>query len=118
MSDLRDALVAIYGTDFGLRSAELGSRGHHSTDMTRQAAAYRNFRVLRAGDAATIHPRRRPVLTIGVQDAVNLGWKARPGGQRTIAERLPRYVPRPNCIPVGALALRYTMAAGRARHAR
>jgi hypothetical protein len=44
--------------------------------VCRQAAAYRNKRVLLAGDAAHVHP---PVggqgLNIGVQDAMNLGWK-------------------------------------------
>src|SRR5437764_4514422 len=36
MSELRDALVAVYGTDYGLRSANWISR---FTDMTRQAAS-------------------------------------------------------------------------------
>ena len=44
--------------------------------MTRQAAAYREERVLLAGDAAHVHsPDGGQGLNIGVQDAVNLGWK-------------------------------------------
>lgn len=44
--------------------------------MTRQAATYRQGRVLLAGDAAHIHyPVGGQGLNIGVQDAVNLGWK-------------------------------------------
>ena len=44
--------------------------------MTRQAASYREGRVLLAGDAAHVHsPHGGQGLNIGVQDAVNLGWK-------------------------------------------
>ena len=44
--------------------------------MTRQAASYRNGRVLLAGDAAHVHyPVGGQGLNIGVQDAVNLGWR-------------------------------------------
>lgn len=73
LDDVRDALVAHFGTDYGLRSAGYLSR---FTDMTRQAAAYRSGRVLLAGDAAHVHsPMGGQGLNLGVHDAVNLGWK-------------------------------------------
>jgi 2-polyprenyl-6-methoxyphenol hydroxylase-like FAD-dependent oxidoreductase len=73
LDDLRRALIDADGTDYGVRSADWIAR---FTDMTRQAAAYRNGRVLLAGDAAHIHaPVGGQGLNIGVQDAVNLGWK-------------------------------------------
>lgn len=46
------------------------------TDATRQAAEYRRGRVLLAGDAAHVHiPAGAQGLSLGVQDAANLGWK-------------------------------------------
>ena len=73
LADLRRALVAVWGTDFGARSPTRLSR---FTDMTRQAASYRDRRVLLAGDAAHVHyPVGGQGLNVGVQDAVNLGWK-------------------------------------------
>ncbi|CAN7528475.1 FAD-dependent monooxygenase [Mesorhizobium sp. LjRoot246] len=73
LHDLREALVAVYGTDYGVHNPTWLSR---FTDMTRQAVAYRDRRVLLAGDAAHIHPPMGGQgLNIGVQDAVNLGWK-------------------------------------------
>jgi 2-polyprenyl-6-methoxyphenol hydroxylase-like FAD-dependent oxidoreductase len=46
------------------------------TDAARHAAEYRRGRVFLAGDAAHIHlPAGAQGLSVGVQDAVNLGWK-------------------------------------------
>jgi 3-(3-hydroxy-phenyl)propionate hydroxylase len=73
LDDLRQALVAAWGTDYGVHSPTWISR---FTDMTRQAASYRKGRVLLAGDAAHVHyPVGGQGLGIGLQDAVNLGWK-------------------------------------------
>ncbi|HWH12092.1 MAG TPA: FAD-dependent monooxygenase [Solirubrobacteraceae bacterium] len=73
LRDLSDALITLYGTDFGIHNPSSISR---FTDMTRQAAAYRTGRVLLAGDSAHVHyPAGGQGLGLGVQDAVNLGWK-------------------------------------------
>jgi 2-polyprenyl-6-methoxyphenol hydroxylase-like FAD-dependent oxidoreductase len=73
LRDISEALIAAYGTDYGIHSPIWISR---FTDMTRQAAAYRDGRVLLAGDAAHVHaPVGGQGLNMGVQDAVNLGWK-------------------------------------------
>ena len=73
LEDFRQQLRAVAGTDFGVHSPRWLSR---FGDATRQADRYRVGRVLLAGDAAHIHP---PIggqgLNLGVQDAVNLGWK-------------------------------------------
>lgn len=73
VEDLRETLVANYGTDYGIHNVAWVSR---FTDAARQAATYRDRRVLLAGDAAHVHsPAGGQGLNIGVQDAMNLGWK-------------------------------------------
>ena len=73
LADLRDALTAVFGTDFGVHDPTWISR---FTDAARQAVTYRRGRVLLAGDAAHTHPPTGGQgIGLGVQDAVNLGWK-------------------------------------------
>jgi 3-(3-hydroxy-phenyl)propionate hydroxylase len=107
MGELREALVDVYGTDYGLRSANWISR---FTDMTRQAASYRHGRVLLAGDAAHVHPPHGGQgLNTGVQDAVNLGWKLAQVVNKTSPESLlDTYHAERH--PVGARVLHNTMA--------
>src|SRR5215203_1873725 len=107
LRDLSEALIAVYGTDFGIHNPTWISR---FTDMTRQAAAYRAGRVLLAGDAAHVHyPAGGQGLSLGVQDAVNLGWKLAQVVDGTTPESLlDTYHAERH--PVAARALRYTMA--------
>lgn len=107
LSYVREALVAAYGTDYGVHNPTSISR---FTDMTRQAAAYRDRRVLLAGDAAHVHPPMGGQgLNIGVQDAVNLGWKLGQVVNRTSPESLlDTYHAERH--PIAAGVLRNTMA--------
>jgi 3-(3-hydroxy-phenyl)propionate hydroxylase len=109
LRDLSEALITVYGTDFGIHNATWISR---FTDMTRQAAAYRSGRVLLAGDAAHVHyPAGGQGLSLGVQDAVNLGWKlAQVVNGASPETLLDTYHAERH--PVGARALQYTMAQG------
>ena len=107
LRDLSEGLIAVYGTDYGIHSPTWISR---FTDMTRQAAAYREGRVLLAGDAAHVHsPVGGQGLNTGVQDAVNLGWKLAQVVNRTSPESLlDTYHAERH--PVAARVLRNTMA--------
>jgi 2-polyprenyl-6-methoxyphenol hydroxylase-like FAD-dependent oxidoreductase len=107
LRDLSEALITVYGTDFGIHSPTSISR---FTDMTRQAATYRAGRVLLAGDSAHVHyPAGGQGLSLGVQDAVNLGWKlAQVVDGISPASLLDTYHDERH--PVAARALRHTMA--------
>jgi 3-(3-hydroxy-phenyl)propionate hydroxylase len=114
MRELSEALVAVYGTDYGAHSPTFLSR---FTDMTRQAVTYRDRRVLLAGDAAQVHaPDGGQGLNIGVQDAVNLGWKLAQVVKGTSPDNLlDTYHAERH--PVGARVLRTTMASVALRRA-
>ena len=108
LRDLSEALIAVYGTDYGVHGPAWISR---FTDMTRQAASYRDRRVLLAGDAAHVHsPVGGQGLNTGVQDAVNLGWKLAQvvGGGTSPESLLDTYHAERH--PVAARVLSNTMA--------
>ena len=107
LRDVSRALIAVWGTDFGVHSPTWISR---FTDMTRQAASYRKGRVLLAGDAAHVHyPVGGQGLNTGVQDAVNLGWKLAQVVKGTSSESLlDTYHAERH--PVAARVLQNTMA--------
>jgi 3-(3-hydroxy-phenyl)propionate hydroxylase len=107
LRDLSQALVAVRGTDYGVHSPTWISR---FTDTTRQAASYREGRVLLAGDAAHVHyPVGGQGLNTGVQDAVNLGWKLAQVVKRTSPSGLlDTYQAERH--PVAARVLQNTMA--------
>jgi len=107
LAEVREALVAVYGTDFGAHRATWLSR---FSDAARQASSYRDRRVLLAGDAAHVHsPVGGQGLNTGVQDAVNLGWKLAQVVHGTSPESLlDTYQAERH--PVAARVLRTTLA--------
>ena len=109
LHELSEALTAVFGSDFGIHNPTWLSR---FTDMTRQAASYRDRRVLLAGDSAHVHyPAGGQGLSLGVQDAVNLGWKLAQVVKGTSPEGLlDTYQSERH--PVAARALQHTMAQG------
>jgi len=108
LADLRANLVAVYDTDFGVHHPVWISR---FTDATRQAATYRSGRVLLAGDAAHIHsPAGGQGIGLGIQDAVNLGWKLAQV-VRGISPDTLLDTYHDERHPAGARALQYSMGA-------
>jgi 2-polyprenyl-6-methoxyphenol hydroxylase-like FAD-dependent oxidoreductase len=107
LRDLSEALTAVWGTDYGAHSPTWISR---FTDMARQAVNYRERRVLLAGDAAHVHnPVGGQGLNLGVQDAVNLGWKlAQVVDQTSPDSLLDTYHAERH--PIAARVLRNTLA--------
>ena len=68
-------------------------------NATRLAERYRRGRVLLAGDAAHIHfPAGGQGLNVGLQDAMNLGWKLAAEEERACVLVRARVRP-PGCAP-------------------
>ena len=92
LRDLSEALIAVCGTDYGIHSPTWISR---FTDMTRQAAAYRDG----TGPAgrrrrARACPGRRTGSQHRRAGCGESGMEAGPGGQGDIAGKPPGYLPR------------------------
>nr|CTQ99404.1 monooxygenase, FAD-binding [Kibdelosporangium sp. MJ126-NF4] len=72
-AEVTAAARRLYGDDLVIAEVRWASR---FTNATRQVERYRVDRVLLAGDAAHIHyPAGGQGLSLGIQDAMNLGWK-------------------------------------------
>ncbi|MGW0893145.1 FAD-dependent monooxygenase [Saccharopolyspora sp. NPDC002578] len=79
VNDLRESASRVLGTDLALGPPE-GDGPHQlrrlTSSNTRLADRFRDRRVLLVGDAAHVHSAiGGPGLNLGLQDAVNLGWK-------------------------------------------
>ena len=73
LEHVQEVLRRISNTDVTLKALHIATTW---TDRARQATAYRNGRILLAGDAAHIHaPLGGQGLNLGLGDAMNLGWK-------------------------------------------
>ncbi|MFG3490278.1 FAD-dependent monooxygenase [Streptomyces sp. NPDC047972] len=72
-ADLQARLRRVSGVDVTITEVRTATR---FTDHARQAAEYRRGRVLLAGDAAHVHSAfGSQGLSLGLGDAMNLGWK-------------------------------------------
>ncbi|MGW5640289.1 FAD-dependent monooxygenase [Streptomyces sp. NPDC003832] len=73
LAEVDQTLAKLFGRDMRPSEPLWTSRFHI---QERQASSYRQGRMLIAGDAAHVHsPLGGQGLNLGIQDAVNLGWK-------------------------------------------
>jgi 2-polyprenyl-6-methoxyphenol hydroxylase-like FAD-dependent oxidoreductase len=107
LAALRAVTRQVTGTDYGMREPGWLTRFGNAT---RLAATYRKDRVLLAGDAAHMHwPAGGVGLNVGVQDAMNLGWKLAAVVQgRATAALLDSYHSERH--PVGQALVEHTLA--------
>ncbi|OCB22071.1 FAD-dependent oxidoreductase [Mycobacterium malmoense] len=79
LTELRESVRRVLGTDFPFEEPK-GPEPHALRRIngwnTRHASRYRDGRALLLGDAAHVHSAMGgPGLNLGLQDAMNLGWK-------------------------------------------
>jgi hypothetical protein len=107
LEELRATMTEVWGTDLGVCDPTWISS---FSDATRQAERYRAGRILLAGEAAHVHsPAGGQGLGLGLQDAVNLGWKL----ARVVRDGMPDSLLdtyHAERHPVAARVLRTTMA--------
>lgn len=73
LEEFRSSLIRTTGSDLGLNDVNWMSRFGNAT---RQAGRYRSGRLFLAGDSAHIHfPAGGQGMNVGLQEAMNLGWK-------------------------------------------
>ncbi|GAB3968293.1 FAD-dependent monooxygenase [Actinoallomurus acanthiterrae] len=73
VEEMQASICRVSGEEATVTRLETGIR---YSDNTRHAQTYRRGRILLAGDAAHVHsPIGGQGLNLGLQDAVNLGWK-------------------------------------------
>ncbi|MFI1484465.1 FAD-dependent monooxygenase [Streptomyces sp. NPDC020747] len=107
LGELRERLAGVLGRKVPMSDLRTAQR---YSDAARLADRYRSGRIFLAGDAAHIHyPVGGQGLNIGLQDAVNLGWK--------LAGQLHGWAPRElldtyhsERYPVAATVLTHTRA--------
>ncbi|WP_397511349.1 FAD-dependent monooxygenase [Rhizobium ruizarguesonis] len=95
LDDLREALIAAFGTDYGLHRVNWISR---FTDMSRQAMAYRKGRVFLAGEGEGLEfwdYRAKAQAANALERAIGDAQPCRslfPGGERHVARSLARHL--------------------------
>jgi 2-polyprenyl-6-methoxyphenol hydroxylase-like FAD-dependent oxidoreductase len=107
LAEVQESLRRVSGAEVTVTAMKSATR---FTDNARQAATYRQGRVLLAGDAAHVHsPFGGQGLNLGLLDAVNLGWKlAAVARGRAPESLLDSYTAERH--PVGARVLANTRA--------